>query len=122
MENYKNRYINTNKSQGIVPSHKRALSSYDNSNNASRQLNYNNIIKNIKPNRSFLNSKSNKDKSKSKKKLNGSLEDYKRLAKKYYNIIIGLQDELTKQTIKNYNLIEENMNLKQKINEIIQNQ
>ena len=121
MENYKNRYVNTNKSQGIAPSHKRALSSYDNSNNVSRQLNYNNIIKNIKPNRSFLNSKSNKDKSKSKKKLNGSLEDYKRLAKKYYSIIIGLQDELTKQTIKNYNLIEENMNLKQKINEIIKN-
>ena len=42
--------------------------------------------------------------------------------KKYYTIIVGLQDELTKQTIKNYNLLEENVNLKQKINDIIQNQ
>ena len=120
MENYKNRYINNNKSQGIGPSHKRNLSSYDNTNNISRQLNYSNLIRSNNQNRSFLNSKNNK--SKSKKKINGTIEDYKRLTKKYYTIIVGLQDELTKQTIKNYNLIEENMNLKQKINEIIQNQ
>ena len=122
MENYKNKYININKSQGITPTHKRALSSYDNSNIKGR-LYYNIQMKNNNQNRSFFNSKYNKDKSKSKsKKVNGSLEDYKRLTKKYYSIIIGLQDELTKQTIKNYNLIEENMNLKQKINEIVQNQ
>ena len=121
MENYKNRYNNMNRSQGIGPSHKRALSSYDNSNSISRQLNYNNSIRNKYQNRSFLNTKHNKDKSKNKK-INGSLEDYKRLTKKYYNIIVGLQEELTKQTIKNYYLIEENMNLKHKINEIVQNQ
>ena len=121
MENYKNRYMNVNRSMGTGPSHKRALSSYDNSINISRQLNNNNPIRNNKQNKSFLNTKYNRDKSK-QKKINGSLEDYKRLAKKYYNIIIGLQEELTKQTIKNYNLIEENMNLKQKINDIIQNQ
>ena len=122
MENYKNKYFNPNRSQGINSNHKRALSSYDNSNNSlSKQLNNNNPLRNNKQNRSFINSKYNKDKSKTKK-INGSLEDYKRLAKKYYSIIIGLQDELSKQTIKNYNLIEENMNLKQKINDIIQNQ
>ena len=121
MENYKSKYINTNRSQGINANHKRALSSYDNSNSLSRQLNNNNPLRNNKQNRSFINTKYNRDKSKPKK-INGSLEDYKRLAKKYYSIIIGLQDELTKQTIKNYNLIEENMNLKQKINDIIQNQ
>ena len=120
MDNYKNKYININRSQGINSNHKRALSSYDNSNSLSKQLNYNNPLRNNK-NRSFINTKYNRDKSKTKK-INGSLEDYKRLTKKYYSIIIGLQDELTKQTIKNYNLIEENMNLKQKINDIIQNQ
>ena len=56
-----------------------------------------------------------------KKRINASLNDYKRLVKKNYTIIVGLQDELTKQTIKNYNLLEENGNLKQKINDIIQN-
>ena len=122
MENYKNRYININRSQGNVSNHKRALSSYDNSNNISTQFNNNNNpMRNNRQNKSFLNTKYNRDKPK-QKKINGSLEDYKRLAKKYYSIIIGLQDELTKQTIKNYNLIEENINLKQKINDIIQNQ
>ena len=121
MENNKNKYNNMNRSQGIGPLHKRALSSYDNSNSISRKLNYNNSVRNKYQNRSFLNTKYSKEKQKIKK-INGSLEDYKRLTKKYYNIIIGLQDELTKQTIKNYYLLEENMNLKQKINDIIQNQ
>ena len=122
MDNYKNRYFNINRSQAIGPSHKRSLSSYDNPNNISKYSNYNNnSIRNNKQNRSFLNQRYNKDKLRTKK-VNGSLEDYKRLAKKYYSIIVGLQDELTKQTIKNYNLIEENMNLKQKINDIMQNQ
>ena len=53
-----------------------------------------------------------------KKRINASLNDYKHLVKKNYTIIVGLQDELTKQTIKNYNLLEENGNLKQKINNI----
>ena len=53
-----------------------------------------------------------------KKRINASLNDYKRLVKNNYTIIVGLQDELTKQTIKNYNLLEENGNLKQKINNI----
>ena len=44
MENYKNRYININKSQGMGPLHKRNLSSYDNTNNISKQLNYSNLI------------------------------------------------------------------------------
>ena len=52
----------------------------------------------------------------------GSLEDYQRLVKKYYNIIVSLQDELTKETIKNYSLIDENLSLKQKINEVLQSQ
>ena len=98
MEVYKNRYMNINKNQGNTSTHKRALSSYDNSNNISKQFNYNNPMRNNRQNKSFINSKYNRDKSKQKK--NGSLKDYKRLAKKYYSIIIGLQDELTKQTIK----------------------
>ena len=53
-----------------------------------------------------------------KKRINASLNDYKGLVKKNYTIIVGLQDEITKQTIKNYNLLEENVNLKQKINNI----
>ena len=56
-----------------------------------------------------------------KKRINASLNDNKGLVKKNYTIIVGLQDEITKQTIKNYNLLEENGNLKQKINDIIQN-
>ena len=53
-----------------------------------------------------------------KKRINASLNDDKGLVKKNYTIIVGLQDEITKQTIKNYNLLEENGNLKQKINNI----
>ena len=119
MEN-KNRF-NMNKNLGMISSHKRAVSSYDNPYTISKQLNNNNPARNTRQNKSYLNTRFNKDKAKTKK-INGSLEDYKRLTKKYYNIIIGLQDELTKQTIKNYNLIEENNSLKQKINEIVQNQ
>ena len=113
---------NINKNQGTTSSHRRALNSFDNSSNISRLLNNNNnnSIRNNKQSKSFFNIKNNKNKN--KKKIKGSLEDYKRLVKKYYNIIIGLQDELTKQTIKNYNLLEENVNLKQKINDIRQNQ
>ena len=104
-------------------SHKRALSSYDNNNYISRQINNNISNRTSRQNKSFLNSMSHKSKSKTKaKKINGTLEDYQRLTKKYYSIIIGLQEELTKQTIRNYNLLEENVNLKKKINEIIQNQ
>ena len=47
-------------------------------------------------------------------------EDYQKLAKKFYCIIIGLQDELTRQTVKNYALLEENIDLKQKISEAAQ--
>ena len=47
-------------------------------------------------------------------------EDYQKLAKKFYCIIIGLQDELTRQTVKNYALLEENIDLKQKISEAMQ--
>ena len=119
MENYKNHYININRSQGITTSHKRGHNSFDNSSNMNKIFNYNNSNK-YKQNRSYI--KYNKNKKNLNKKINGSLEDYKRLVKKYYNIIVGLQDELTKQTIKNYNLLEENINLKQKINDIIQNQ
>ena len=118
MESYKNHYININRSQGISSTHKRALNSFDSSSNISKLLNSNQIK--YKQSRSYI--KYNKDKKKGKKKISGSLEDYKKLVKKYYNIIIGLQDELTKQTIKNYNLLEENVNLKQKINDIFQNQ
>ena len=116
MQSYKNHYININRSQSI--SHKGALNPLDNSSNISKYLN-NNRAK-YRPNRSYI--KYNKDKNKGKKKIIGNLEDYKKLVKKYYNIIIGLQDELTKQTIRNYYLLEENVNLKQKINDIFQNQ
>lgn len=44
-----------------------------------------------------------------------NVEDYQRLAKKYYSIILSLQDELTKQTIKNYSLLEDNINLKNQL-------
>ena len=47
-------------------------------------------------------------------------EEYQKLAKKFYCIIIGLQDELTRQTVKNYALLEENIDLKQKISEAAQ--
>ncbi len=117
---FKNNYSNMNRSM-VGTSHKRALSSYDNSNNMSRQLNNNIPIRSNRQNKSFINTKYNNNKSKPKK-INGTLEDYQRLTKKYYSIIIGLQEELTKQTIRNYNLLEENVNLKKKINEIIQNQ
>ena len=118
MENYRDHFININRSQGISSSHRRAQNSFDNSSSISKLFN-NNQIK-YKQNRSYI--KINKNKNIPKKKINGSLDDYKRLVKKYYTIIVGLQDELTKQTIKNYNLLEENVNLKQKINDIIQNQ
>ena len=118
MDSYKNNYININRSQGITSSHRRAHNSFDNSSNINKLFNNNKV----KYNQSKSYMKYNKDKNKGKKKISGNLEDYKRLVKKYYNIIIGLQDELTKQTIKNYNLLEENVNLKQKIDDIIQNQ
>ena len=57
-----------------------------------------------------LNNDNNKD----------NAEDYQKLAKKFYCIIIGLQDELTRQTVKNYALLEENIDLKQKISEAAQ--
>ena len=106
MDNYINRYANNKKSAN---SHKRALSSYNNK-----------YIKNggNKVNKSFV---SGREKSKNREKY-GNEEDYKKLAKKYYSIIMGLQEELTKQTINNYNLREENIELKQKINDIMQNQ
>ena len=61
-------------------------------------------------NRRFNNDNNNKD----------TAEDYQKLAKKFYCIIIGLQDELTRQTVKNYSLLEENIDLKQKITEAAQ--
>lgn len=71
-------------------------------------------------NKSFIDPNYNKDRFKLKYYKNtGKTEDYQRLAKKYYSIIISLQDELTKQTIKNYNLLEQNFDLKQKFNELI---
>ena len=120
MENYKSRLGNMNRSQ-IVPSHKRAFSSYENSNIINKKNTNNSQPKNDRQIINFFNSKYGKNKYKSKK-IGGAVDDFKRLAKKYYNIIIGLQEELTKQTIKNYNLIEENMELKQKINEVMQGQ
>ena len=117
MENYKN-HININKSQGISSSYKRRMNSFDNSSDVNKLFNYNNNFIRNNQNKSYIKYNNKK----TMKKINGSLEDYQRLVKKYYSIIVGLQDELTKQTIKNYNLLEENINLKQKINDIIQNQ
>lgn len=106
MDNYRNKYSNNMRSANT---RKRAFNSYDNKS-----------IKNggNKTNRSFAYGR---EKSKNREKY-GNLDDYKKLAKKYYNIIMGLQEELTKQTINNYNLREENIELKQKINDIMQNQ
>ena len=96
--------------------HKRSSSSIQSMDSLNKQLNNNSNKRNGNKNiiQSFNNSQRN---SMFNKELN-NIEDYQRLSKKFYSIIITLQDELTKQTIRNYSLLEENLNLKQQFNEI----
>ncbi len=93
--------------------HKRSSSSIQSMDNLNKQF-YNNRNGNKNIIHSF---NSNQRNSMFNKEMN-NIEDYRRLSKKFYSIIITLQDELTKQTIRNYSLLEENLNLKQQFNEI----
>ena len=94
--------------------HKRSSSSIQSMDNLNKQF-YNN---NRNGNKNIIHSfNSNQRNSMFNKEMN-NIEDYQRLSKKFYSIIITLQDELTKQTIRNYSLLEENLNLKQQFNEI----
>ena len=93
--------------------HKRSSSSIQSMDNLNKQF-YNNRNGNKNIIHSF---NSNQRNSMFNKEMN-NIEDYQRLSKKFYSIIITLQDELTKQTIRNYSLLEENLNLKQQFNEI----
>ena len=93
--------------------HKRSSSSIQSMDSLNKQF-YNNRNGNKNIIHSF---NSNQRNSMFNKEMN-NIEDYQRLSKKFYSIIITLQDELTKQTIRNYSLLEENLNLKQQFNEI----
>ena len=113
----KNKYENPKNS--MSSRHKRSSSSIQSIDNLNRQSN-NNINKKG-GNKNFLNSFNsnyNYQRNSNQNKEIDNVEDYQRLAKKFYSIIITLQDELTKQTIKNYSLLEENFNLKQQFTEI----
>ena len=58
MENYRDHFININRSQGISSSHRRAQNSFDNSSSISKLFN-NNQIK-YKQNRSYIKINKNK--------------------------------------------------------------
>ena len=90
---------------------------YSNKKNLNRSFAKDNYYNN---NSKILNKKSNNNTINSQKNYNqeATAEDYQRITKKFYSIILSLQDELTKQTIKNYNLLEENLQLKEQFNEI----
>lgn len=90
---------------------KRAKTKHKKSSSMTISTSYNNNHKNFSTNYKNYNENSSRD----------TLEDYQRLAKKFYCIIMSLQDELTRQTIKNYSLLEENINLKEQISEIQKN-
>jgi len=91
---------------------------YSNKKNLNRSFAKDNYYNNN--NSKNLNKKSNNNTINSQKNYNqeATAEDYQRITKKFYSIILSLQDELTKQTIKNYNLLEENLQLKEQFNEI----
>ena len=110
----KSKYDNPKNSSSIK--HKRSSSSIQSMDSFNKQSNNHPNKRNGNKNiiQSFNNSQRN---SMFNKELN-NIEDYQRLSKKFYSIIITLQDELTKQTIRNYSLLEENLNLKQQFNEI----
>ena len=99
--------------------HKRSSSSIQSMDSLNKQLNNNSNKRNGNKNiiHSF-NNINNYQRNLMFNKEMDNIEDYKRLSKKFYSIIITLQDELTKQTIRNYSLLEENLNLKQQFNEI----
>ena len=45
----------------------------------------------------------------------GNIEDYQAITKKFYSVILHLQDELGKLTVKNYSLEQENNFLREQI-------
>ena len=45
----------------------------------------------------------------------GNKEDFQNITKKFYSMIVHLQDELSKLTVKNYALEEENNFLKEQL-------
>ena len=91
---------------------KRAKAKHKKSSSMSNIPSYTNNHKTFSPNKNFIDNSST---------IRDTAEDYQRLAKKFYCIIISIQDELTRQTVKNYSLLEENLNLKQQISEIQKN-
>jgi len=88
--------------------------------NLNRSFAKDNYNYNYNYNSKNLNKKSNNNTINSQKNCNqeATAEDYQRITKKFYSIILSLQEELTNQTIKNYKLLEENMQLKEQFNEI----
>lgn len=114
----KNKYNYEQNQKTNSSRHKRSISSIQSSGNSNREINQssNRKAKNII--QSFHSNNNNYQRNTMFNKEKDNIEDYQRLAKKFYSIIITLQDELTKQTIKNYSLLEENLNLKQQFSEI----
>jgi hypothetical protein len=114
----KNKYNYEQNQKTNSSRHKRSISSIQSSGNSNREINQssNRKAKNII--HSFHSNNNNYQRNAMFNKEKDNIEDYQRLAKKFYSIIITLQDELTKQTIKNYSLLEENLNLKQQFSEI----
>jgi uncharacterized protein YaaN involved in tellurite resistance len=50
--------------------------------------------------------------------IEGKIEDYQAIAKKFYSIILHLQEELGKLTVQNYTLEQENNFLKEQLKNI----
>lgn len=121
--NYKNNFKHEQE-QKLKNKHKKSSSmsvsvSYNHSISNNRRMNYSGVnssspMQNGNSHYAYNNNKNNNLINTSNK---DSVEDYQRLAKKFYSIIISLQDELTKQTVRNFNLLEENMSLKQELTE-----
>ena len=120
--NYKNNFKHEQE-QKLKNKHKKSSSmsvsvSYNHSISNNRRMNYSGVnssspMQNGNSHYAYNNKNNNSINTSNK----DSVEDYQRLAKKFYSIIISLQDELTKQTVRNFNLLEENMSLKQELTE-----
>ena len=114
----KNKYNYDQNQKTNSSRHKRSISSIQSSGNSNRKINQNSNRKAKNIIHSFHSNNNNYQRNTMFNREKDNIEDYQRLAKKFYSIIITLQDELTKQTIKNYSLLEENLNLKQQFSEI----
>lgn len=114
----KNKYNYEQNQKTNSSRHKRSISSIQSSGNSNREINQNSNRKAKNIINSFHSNNNNYQRNTMFNREKDNIEDYQRLAKKFYSIIITLQDELTKQTIKNYSLLEENLNLKQQFSEI----